>query len=66
MISLARLIDVEPRSVSAYEKGEFSPDAEKREQIARNSREFFDRYLHRAQLAAYYLAKALQRLRELP
>jgi hypothetical protein len=37
-----------------------------REQIAQSSREFFDRYLHRAQLAAYYVTKALERLRELP
>src|SRR5207245_4818325 len=34
MTRLAEAIGVEPRSVSAYEKGEFSPDAEKREQLA--------------------------------
>jgi Zn-dependent peptidase ImmA (M78 family) len=35
MTRLAGLIAVELRSVSAYEKGEFSPDAEKREQLAK-------------------------------
>jgi len=34
MTRLAEAIGVEPRSVSAYEKGEFSPDVEKREQLA--------------------------------
>lgn len=34
-------------------------DAE-RERLCRNSREFFDRFLHRHQLAAYYLHKAFQ------
>jgi len=35
MTRLAELIGVEPRSISAYEKGEFSPDPDKREQFAR-------------------------------
>ncbi len=34
-----------------------------RAEIVRNSRDFFDRYLHRDQLAAYYLFTALERLR---
>jgi hypothetical protein len=37
---------------------------QEREQMVRSSRELFDRYLHRAQLAAYYVTKALERLRE--
>ncbi len=34
-------------------------------QIAQYSREYFDRYLHRDQLAAYYLSKCLERLKAL-
>jgi hypothetical protein len=33
-------------------------DDEERERIARNARDFFDRYLHRRRLAAYYLEQA--------
>ena len=32
-------------------------DDVERERIARNAREFFDRYLHRRQLATYYVSK---------
>lgn len=32
-------------------------DDQERERIARNAREFFDRYLHRRQLATYYISK---------
>src|SRR6266851_3496181 len=35
MIRLAEMIGVEPRSISGYENGEFSPDADKREQLAK-------------------------------
>lgn len=35
MTRLAELIGVEPRSVSAYENGEFTPDPERREQLAK-------------------------------
>jgi Zn-dependent peptidase ImmA (M78 family)/DNA-binding XRE family transcriptional regulator len=35
MTRLAELIGVEPRSISAYESGEFSPDTDKREQLAK-------------------------------
>jgi len=35
MTRLAELIGVEPRSISAYENGEFTPDPERREQLAR-------------------------------
>jgi Glycosyl transferases group 1 len=38
---------------------------DERNEIARNSRDFFDRYLHRDQLAAYYLATALERIQAL-
>jgi Glycosyl transferases group 1 len=34
-----------------------------RSQLVRNSREFFDRYLHRDQLAAYYLYKSLEKIK---
>ena len=34
--------------------------AERRESLVRNSRRFFDTYLHRDQLAAYYLTKCLR------
>lgn len=34
-VALAGLIDVDPRSVSAYENGEFSPDTEKLQQLAK-------------------------------
>jgi glycosyltransferase involved in cell wall biosynthesis len=34
-------------------------DDDERERLARNAREYFDRYLHPTQLAAYYLATAL-------
>ncbi len=36
---------------------------EARDELVRNSRDFYDRYLHRNQLAAYYLYKALEILR---
>jgi hypothetical protein len=36
--------------------------ADERERLARGSREFFDRYLHPAQLGAYYLATIVDRL----
>jgi Glycosyl transferases group 1 len=32
-------------------------DRQERERIARNARDYFDRYLHRKQLAAYYLSE---------
>jgi hypothetical protein len=35
---------------------------EERERIALNSRDYFDRYLHRDQLAAYYLHEVLKRI----
>src|SRR5712691_5657173 len=35
MTRLAELIGVEPRSISAYENGEFTPDPERREQLAK-------------------------------
>lgn len=35
-------------------------DDRERERIARNAREFFDRYLHRRQMAAYYLSKVAE------
>jgi Zn-dependent peptidase ImmA (M78 family)/DNA-binding XRE family transcriptional regulator len=35
MTRLAELVGVEPRSISAYENDEFSPDTEKREQLAK-------------------------------
>ncbi len=35
MTRLADLVGVEPRSISAYENGEFSPDTDKREQLAK-------------------------------
>jgi Zn-dependent peptidase ImmA (M78 family) len=35
MTRLAELIGVEPRSISAYEKGDFSPDRDKRELLAK-------------------------------
>lgn len=37
-------------------------NVEERERIGRNARDYFDRYLHRDQLAAYYLWKAAERL----
>ena len=37
-------------------------DDEERERLCRNAREFFDRYLHRDQLAAYYLSTCLGRI----
>jgi hypothetical protein len=33
-----------------------------RERLGRQAREFFDRYLHRDQVAAYYLHTCLERL----
>lgn len=36
---------------------ELVSDDDERERIARNGRDFFDRYLHRRQLAAYYLTQ---------
>jgi hypothetical protein len=39
---------------------------EERERIAANALEYFDRYLHRDQLAGYYLARCLQRLKGRP
>jgi Zn-dependent peptidase ImmA (M78 family)/DNA-binding XRE family transcriptional regulator len=38
MTRLAELIGVEPRSISAYENGEFAPDAERRELLAKRLR----------------------------
>ena len=35
---------------------------EEREQIAKNSREFFDQYLHKDNLTRYYLRSMLDRL----
>jgi Zn-dependent peptidase ImmA (M78 family)/DNA-binding XRE family transcriptional regulator len=35
MTRLAELVGVEPRSISAYENGEFGPDTDKREQLAK-------------------------------
>jgi hypothetical protein len=32
-------------------------DGPERERIARNARSYFDRYLHRRQLAAYYVSE---------
>ena len=34
-VALAEMIEVDPRSVSAYENGEFSPDTEKLQQLAK-------------------------------
>ena len=39
---------------------DYLSDDKTRREIAANAREYFDRYLHRDQLAAYYLHKALQ------
>jgi len=36
--------------------------SEEREQMAQNGREFFDKYLHRDQIAAYYLSKFLEKV----
>lgn len=38
---------------------ELMRDRHERERIARNGRDFFDRYLHRRQLAAYYLTQVI-------
>jgi hypothetical protein len=38
---------------------------EERERISRNSRGFFDKYLHREQLAAYYLYKFFEKIKTL-
>jgi hypothetical protein len=35
---------------------------EERERIANNARDFFDQYLHRDQIAAYYLNEFLNRV----
>ena len=35
---------------------------EERQRIVRNSREYFDNFLHRDQLAAYYLSKSMERI----
>ena len=35
---------------------------QEREQISRNSREFFEKYLHRDQIAAYFLHKFLEQV----
>jgi hypothetical protein len=37
-------------------------DGDARERLARQARDFFDRYLHRDQIAAYYLHTCLERL----
>jgi len=39
-------------------------DPEARQRLVQGSREYFDRYLHPAQLAAYYLSTVLERLGE--
>ena len=36
--------------------------SEEREQMAQNGRQFFDKYLHRDQIAAYYLSKFLEKV----
>jgi Glycosyl transferases group 1 len=38
---------------------------QERDQIVTNSQEFYDRYLHRDQLAGYYLSKCLDRIRRI-
>jgi hypothetical protein len=39
-------------------------NSEEREEIGRNAREYFDRYLHREQMAAYYLHQCVTHLME--
>jgi len=37
-------------------------DGGERERIARNARDYFDRYLHQRQLASYYLSEICSRM----
>jgi hypothetical protein len=41
---------------------QFLHNIEQREQIANNARNFFDQYLHRDQIAAYYLSQYFERV----
>lgn len=64
--------ELEPGVHIAYAKPDLSDlvelcdyyvrDADAREKMCRNSREFFDRYMHRNQLGDYYLAQIWSRL----